>query len=258
MGFPKAAGRRVCGGVEPGPAKGWSHIGRNPAPSRVEGVPRRRRISTFHTTHTSDVPFCLARVAASTRHGPFPVCMAKKHVDSTHARPPESEGQRQLLALDMSASEIGAVIGVSGETARRWRRGEKVPHERRGAIQVKLGIPAVCWERAPRTPTPAEALASSLDPAAIPAEAKGLDALITQLEGARQEPNLSAVTLAKLGGVEVRAREAAAKCRSWDEAAIIASPAWHALKLRILDSLRPWPDAIRAMAAALQKNDAAG
>jgi hypothetical protein len=169
--------------------------------------------------------------------------MYAQHTPHVAAPPPQNEGQRLLLELDLSNAEIAQLIKVSRESPRRWREGAKVPHERRADLERHLGIPSTAWDLAPRTPTPAEALASRLDPTALPPDDDGLAALVTQLQRARAEPGISTAVLAKISAVEVRAREARAKIRTWDEAAILASPAWRRIETTVLGAFDPPPDA---------------
>jgi hypothetical protein len=64
------------------------------------------------------------------------------------------------------------------------------------------------------------------------------------------------VTLAKLGGVEVRARESRAKLRTWDEAAILASPVWTRVEdaiLAALDAPADADEATKAIYAAIMR-----
>lgn len=169
--------------------------------------------------------------------------MARETTKTPHG----SEGARLLDeyadSLGLSNDRIGEMVSVSGETVRRWRRSDKAPYAKRAELERALSIPASSWERAPSSPSPAAALAAKLKPGALPEDAEGLAGLVQQIARARAETGISAVTLAKLGAVEVRAREAHAKCRSWDEAAILASPAFERIETALTAALEPPADA---------------
>lgn len=61
-----------------------------------------------------------------------------------------SEGQRLLLAVQASLSEIGEQIGTHKVSVGEWRRGEKTPGPAmRAALEASYAIPRASWDLSP-------------------------------------------------------------------------------------------------------------
>lgn len=131
---------------------------------------------------------------------------------------PVSEGQRQLLALNISQRKLGESCGVSHQTAHRWLSGVKAPlQQHRLKIAEVFGVEPRSWDLAPEAQTIAASLATRLRAAAdaadasiaatlpLPDSAEGLDSLIAQCRAGRTGADVSPAVLAKLGAIEVRA-----------------------------------------------------
>jgi transcriptional regulator with XRE-family HTH domain len=184
------------------------------------------------------------------------------------ASPPQSEGQRQLRALTHSAGELAERIGVSRQTVNYWRTGQKTPGpEMRAAIERATAIPAQSWERTPvdrPSPRPAKAPLPSapLPPVTLSGRPSTLDE-VTQLLGdldADAEGDILPSELARIRDTKTKALALKARIEAQDAlfeaAAITKHASWKRLRATMLDALRPFPDAARAVADALQQANA--
>ena len=175
---------------------------------------------------------------------------------------PKTEGQRQLVETGGGEAEIAARVGCGAAVVGHWRRGRRVPGEaHRRKLELLFGIPARAWDVAPGAlPAPGPAAAPPGDPAA-PLDDAGtleiakaqIDAILKELEKADTLTDGAAAklrdTLAKLLALRARLE----RDRDLQEDRLVREhPEWARTKARILDALRPFPEAARAVAEALE------
>lgn len=182
-------------------------------------------------------------------------------VDATGnpARRPSTEGQRRLLEVPASLSVIAKAVGCSKALAGYWRTGKKVPSV---ALRTRLsevyGIPPATWELAPgaalepgeTAPEPAPELDDDADTLAL------TNASLAAIRKALRSTDLSETarskkedTYAKLLALKARLE------RDDDEDRFVRGPKWRAFRDRLIEILRPFPEAARAAAEALQELD---
>lgn len=182
-----------------------------------------------------------------------------------------TEGQRRLAELDAKASEIAAVCRVSRPAVSQWKAGKKVPAPAaRELLEKRYGIPRITWERpagwaadapvtpravAPsdgnRTPRPVTDSASS-----TPTTLEEVLARIEELATLAQNEDLTPSERLKLEDTRVKYYTLAHRIirdRELSEEKIVRRhPLFERVARTILVALRPWPDAMRAVAAALR------
>jgi hypothetical protein len=172
----------------------------------------------------------------------------------------KTRGSRAFAAMPGSVQEKAARFnGGKTRAVYGWLSGESdpSPEKQRMIEEAPGGFPAVWWrEAAPDDPAPALPAASPVvaTPGAIAVEADALLAEVARfrlwlsnIEGG--DPGEKLAHLEKVGTLMVQLSKMRGVLMS--ERQIIDSPHWQALQTRVLDALRPWPDAIRAMSEAL-------
>lgn len=170
--------------------------------------------------------------------------------------PTRSEGSRLLSKLNPTQGEIAAEIGVGQSIVAQWIGGTKRPGAANRDEMFRLyAIPQDAWDREPgqaRPDAPAKASRSEGGPVDPERETREqiarLRVLLTEpgmttREQLAVESNLGEAlkTLARLSGGEIT------------EAKILKSPAWRRLEQHIARTLTPWPAALAALGASLEK-----
>lgn len=183
------------------------------------------------------------------------------------ASPARTDGQRLLRASPLNGGEIAKRIGVSRNTVHEWRRGTKSPGpEMRDALALELGIPAQAWGRAPvdrpaSPPSPSPAVTSTPRPGERPSTLDDVLQLLAELDADASADGVLPSDRARIRDTKTKALALKARIEAQDalfEAqAITKHPAWRRIRTTIVESLRPYPDAARAVATALQEADAA-
>lgn len=201
-----------------------------------------------------------ARASASTVDAP--VDAKRTPVDAK--RPPVdgfvNEGQRLLLAVPGSTSEIAAALDVSKQVVSCWRRGEKSPSApARTRMKELYAIDPTAWDRAAGVPTaPAAApRVAPAPPATIDgrrAKAPTLDevhALLDWLAAQRNDTKLKMSERRWFADEEIKALRLRdhleEKLALRDERTVKEHPLWIRMKGDIIAALRPHPDAARSV-----------
>lgn len=177
-----------------------------------------------------------------------------------------SRGAYELARVGLPQDQIAAKIGRKQEQISRWVSGRLVPKEAtRKALFLAFGIEPVAWDE----PAKGEALASApetavgtpvdtLDDKSVRARAERLQRMLdSQLRQLEQDTRATpierakvmssvAATLKVLGSITGEAQEIG-------ESRIVRLPAWRRIEDQLIKTLRPWPDAARAVAAAVQE-----
>lgn len=203
---------------------------------------------------------------------------------SSHASPPQTEGQRLLRQLDHTGGEVGARVGATRQTVHCWRSGTKMPaRQMRETLECEFGIPAAAWERAPvdrpaRPSTTRQArkdyayIAPALNPPSPSTTARAqhrerpstLDEVTQLLEELDEDASADGIMPSELARIrDTKTKALALKARIeaadalFEAQAILKHPSWRRIRGAMLDALRPFPDAARAVAEALQEAGAA-
>lgn len=174
-----------------------------------------------------------------------------------------SKASRYLDRLEGTQAELAQRFGVVPFTWRRWLNGTSVPNPKtRRTIEDAGGPPARDWDElvADSTPPPRPAP----PPTDGEATAETTRAQATQLSRLVQaeidavaldadlEPGKRLGRLESLGGILAQLGRLTG-ASGLDERKIVASPAWRRIEARIADALAPWPEALAAVADAMQQ-----
>jgi hypothetical protein len=150
----------------------------------------------------------------------------------------------------------------------------------RETLEREFGIPAASWERAPvdrpatatRAPKgdlpsrpdralPAHAPQPTTRPAGRPSTLDEVTQLLEELDEDAAADGIMPSELARIRDTKTKALALKARIEAADalfEAqAILKHPSWRRIRGAMLDALRPFPDAARAVAEALQEAGAA-
>lgn len=167
---------------------------------------------------------------------------------------PTSEGQRLLITRPESLSDIAKRVGCSKALVGYWRAGERLPnHEHRLALASVYAVPAESWDRAPGTTAPEQVEDDASDRSTLEA----VDGQIVALYRLQRTGGLSAParlkladTLGKLLALKARLE----RDRELLEDRVVRDhPLWKRMRETLVEVLRPYPDAARAAAVALQQ-----
>lgn len=188
--------------------------------------------------------------------------MMKAPKASENIRAMRSEGQRLLCAIEASLSQVALAAGCSAkQSVANWRAGTKTPDAPfREKLHAAYGIPVESWTRAPGTAAPRSTSATSSPTTTShspegPSTVGDLDALIGHLRVELAKPDLASSERVKLSGSMTRAlalRHRLEKEEELLEDRIIREhPSWRRVEAALARALAPYPDAARAVAAAL-------
>lgn len=166
---------------------------------------------------------------------------------------PRNEGAYLLGRVGLTDAEVAARVGCSRAQVTNYRACKLKP--RRGnriGLQRELKIPPDSWDR-PYVEQPAPPPAGFVGPVGAvemqnfvndlvrSVHAPGSDATPYERAKVLRSTTSTLQLLGKLTGDTV----------VLTEAKILRLPAWQSLKRKILDALRPWPEAIHAVGKAL-------
>ena len=186
---------------------------------------------------------------------------------TTPRKPPTSEGAVQVLALGISLREVAKAIGIAHQTVATWITTDARPGpEARRKLAATYGIPVASWDvppggrvPAPKPPTsptdPPREVGSSLEEA----RAHLLRCQRQRLDAEQGDDPKLVVQWAEL---ERKALDSVAKLRGdlspADETRLTQTPRWAAVRGCVVEALRPYPDAQKAVVRALRELDAMG
>jgi hypothetical protein len=171
----------------------------------------------------------------------------------------KSQGAIEFDRVGKTGVEWATLLGVTSAAVSRWRSGTAKPAQHlRLEIQKHGGPDPQLWDQIPGTKAPKKRRKVKVvkaTPAAVSAEA---DLWLAQLADLRVRIPLAALDVEK----ETRLLASASKTFqvlgkaagvgiNVTSRAILDSPNWRLLEIKILDALAPWPDALRAVADAL-------
>lgn len=182
-----------------------------------------------------------------------------------------NEAQRLLLEQKVTLGQLAQAGAVSREAARKWLAGGKPEPAKRKAIAKRFGVPEAAWELAPKggtkaaaTSSPAPAKAKS-DGRARPSERPPLDAKSAAQEHMnriierrrRLEQNGATAEVFRVLELERRAIVEFARFNgeltAADESRLTETPRFQRVKRTILEALKPYPAALKAVARALDE-----
>jgi transcriptional regulator with XRE-family HTH domain len=170
-----------------------------------------------------------------------------------------SRGAVLLGKLACSQKEIAEIVGRSGATVSHWRNGERVPViEDRLKLQATYGIPSGAWDEEPNN----KPVGHGSNTAELPTEERAQTAKEMAQSLARQaqrnielmerDEELPFRERNRLITACTSAIKLLAQCEL-DEAKIVRSPQWAALKKLIIDALEPFDDATAAVVVAFEE-----
>ena len=189
-----------------------------------------------------------------------------------------NEGAKRLTACNLSLAEAVTALKANGQKAsrvavKRWRDGTRVPAEgvRAAFAAPPFEIPLDAWDLLPGAASAKKTARAGLakhqapkrpdvrEPASPPDESaaghqRDLLTRIQRWRGEAEFANASPTARAQLAELEQRAiRELAALTgeKAQPDAVLLKSPQWGRLTAKILEALEGYPDAARAVRAAL-------
>ncbi|MBZ0120873.1 MAG: hypothetical protein K8H88_28015 [Sandaracinaceae bacterium] len=174
-----------------------------------------------------------------------------------------SEGQRLLQAVPASHAEIAAALGTTKQAVSYWRRGNKTPDlANRLVLRDRYGIAPDAWEQLPSTAA-AGAPAAAAPPMPVRTGSETtLDEVELQLAQLHQIQAGSLIASERVRLADAVGKLLALKARLERERELIEDrivrehPVWKRIRERLTATLRPFPDAARAVAQALEELDA--
>lgn len=162
-----------------------------------------------------------------------------------------SEGQRLLALVAAADGAIATAVGTSRQAVHQWRRGEKKPAPAsRAKLEDLFRIDPTAWDRAG-----AEAAATVVDVPRGGSSLEQIDAEIASLRVQASAPGLIASARVRIS--EAITRAVAQRSRVEREQAMLEErivrehPAYRKMKQRLLEALKPYPEAAKAAAKAL-------
>lgn len=182
------------------------------------------------------------------------------------ATAPRTEGQRLLLAVTGSQAEIAATLDVAKSAVGFWRRGAKTPGPAaRAKLKAAYGIDPRTWEQPPGARATAPATTSDAKAPPKPPRAPRAK-IVTTLDEAQEQfeilrelqedPDLMSSEKVRLADsigkiLAIKARLERDK-ELLEDRIVREHPMWAVrIKPTILAALKPYPDAMQAVADAL-------
>ncbi len=192
--------------------------------------------------------------------------MSSKKTAQDRGRPPKppevrTEGQRRLLEVEESDLEISAQLGTKKAIVGHWRRGRRLPGVgNRRKLELLYDIPLRAWDVTPGTEA-TETVTEITTPAAIPRNHSANDTLtmvlvqIEAIETDLRNAKLTDASKSKLRDTLTKLLSLRAKLEQnrelLEDHVVREHPEWLRLKARMLEALKPYPDAAKAVADAL-------
>ncbi len=175
-------------------------------------------------------------------------------------------GAQKLKKAPGTQTEKATAIGASRPLIAFWEKGERLPGAQwREKLEAALGIPRGDWECEPaprltvvpsaparRAPTAPSSSPTAIDPTDIIGGCKAQLERIAQMRAELDDPRL----LVRLEETESQCRHKLAtylgEGRVVTEASLLRSPAFARVVARITTALDPYPEALLAVAEALE------
>jgi len=165
---------------------------------------------------------------------------------------PRNQGAYLLARVGLTDAEIAARVELDRAQVTKYRLSQLKPRSgNRVALRREFAVPEEAWDQPYAPPASAEAVTNG-----PPIGAEDLQRLVSDLlrsvetgatpyERAKVMRSATATLslLGKLTGATV----------NFSEEKILRTPAWQRLKGRVLDALRPWPEAMRAVGRSLDE-----
>jgi transcriptional regulator with XRE-family HTH domain len=188
------------------------------------------------------------------------------------SRKPRSRGAFELARQGLTDDQVATRLDVDRTQVTRWRNGERAPDVGwRSALLREFGIAPEAWSEPVSAPADEPVSAPADQPPAPPRRPpdqiidvrsralrmqRDLDGLLDQLElDASATPHERAKVLASAATVITALGKLTGEAQDVGESKIVKLPAFRRIVERFLDSLRPWPDAGRAVADSLEEWD---
>lgn len=176
---------------------------------------------------------------------------------------PKSEGQRLLLELDASIAEIAETVGCSKAIVSYWRAGRKVPADAtRASLETAYAIPRLAWDVEAGGEVPAAKPDAPEDDGIEDAgEADALELSKARLRALHRQLQRAGLTGSARAKIEdTYAKQLALRARLERDHAInldafLRGPEWARVKEALFAALKPYPEAAKAAAEALQGLD---
>jgi len=165
-------------------------------------------------------------------------------------------GAVALAATGRSTRDLARLFHKSHEAVRRWRSALSVPDaDARAVLRRELGIDESAWDTIGATGATAATSTDTLTPATA---RERLEQQIERLRVARADPTASPRSRLDLEKLELQASRALAELEGavLTERQILASGVWVRVRETVVTALEPWPDAMRAVADALERAEA--
>jgi transcriptional regulator with XRE-family HTH domain len=179
---------------------------------------------------------------------------AAKTAEPITAVSPRTEGQRLLLGVSGSHTDIATQIGGTKQSVSEWRRGEKTPGSRaRELLHRTFGIDPAAWTQRPGAvapPEPAKELPK------LDGELEHLEELLRDLRALRSDRSLTPSERARVAAEEnktlARIAEHRERQKLTEARYVHEHPGWHRLRAVLFEALKKHPEAYRDVLAALQ------
>lgn len=192
-------------------------------------------------------------------------------------------GAKRLAALGLTCTEIVEKVAASGHqvsrmAASRWQTGKKLPaREAREALLKAFGIPVEAWDGGARAkpapapvvapvptppPTPVPSMVPMQPPSDEPTAAELARDLLTRIQLYREQSEMTTLgvqahrTLAEMEGKAIE-RYAKLTGQAATEREILSSPHFTKVLDEMFRVLEKFPDALRALRAAMSDSEAA-
>lgn len=235
--------------------------------SATKSVTRKRSVSKPSTSTAREHPPADVRQRLTVAASQTPAAEPKdtptvaKDADSDAelereaARIARSEGQRLLMAVPGSLQQIGDAIGATKQAVALWKTGSRIPEERwRLKLQARYEIPLESWDRAPGTSGERKVEWFPTD-GTEPNALDDCNRLLALLRSQLNRDNLIGRERIQLGDAFSRAlaqKERLERAREMLETRTIRDHAeWKRLKRVIIAALLPFPEASKAVEAAI-------
>jgi len=172
----------------------------------------------------------------------------------------KSQGAIEFAAVGKTGVEWATTLGVTSAAVSRWLSGGAKPTTNLRQQIHQLGGPhPQLWDQVAGTPTPRKRrkkkAPAKATPAAVVTEAdhwlEHLRELRVRLSTAQLDVDKELRLLANVGKIFQTLGKLTGVGLTVSVRQIIDSPNWRLLETKILDALAPWPDALRAVADAL-------
>ena len=167
----------------------------------------------------------------------------------------------ELFALAATTGEQAAALGMSKAQIQRYRCGAFTPpgHVRRTIAEAYPSVAVAAWDELLGGAAPTPALPPMPDEPPEPEPANTREAAARHLVAVRAWLARAETATERAKGyeamrkaIELQARLDGAFNSATDESRLAESPRYQAVLAAVLDAIAPWPDALAAVAVALE------